>query len=53
MAVIGPDTPALGERKDKSRFFQNQVAKTVAAFFGYEYSNKEEVGDVLDGVIRR
>lgn len=53
MAVIGPDTPALGERKDKSRFFQNQVAKTVAAFFGYEYSNKEEVGEVLDGVISR
>ena len=53
MAVIGPDTPALGERKVKGRFFQNQVAKTVAALLGYEYSNKEEVGDVIDGVIGR
>ena len=52
MAVLGPDTPALGERKDKSRFFQNQVAKTVAAFLGYEYSNKEQVGEVLGGVVR-
>ncbi len=52
MAVLGPDTPALGERKDKSRFFQNQIAKTIAAFLGYDYSNKEEVGDVLGGVIR-
>jgi len=52
MAMLCPDTPALGERKDKSRFFQNQVAKTVAAFLGYEYSNKEQVGEVLGGVVR-
>jgi hypothetical protein len=52
MAFLGPDTPASGERADKGRFFQNQVAKTVAAFLGYDYQNKEEVGEVVKGVIR-
>jgi len=53
MAFIGPDTPALGERKDKGRFFQNQVAKTLAAFLGHDYENREEVGEVVKGVIQK
>jgi hypothetical protein len=51
MAFIGPDTPPMGERKDKGKFFQNQVAKTLAAFLGYAYENTEEVGEVVSGAM--
>ncbi len=30
IAVIGPDTPALGEVKESSQLYQNQIAKTAA-----------------------
>ncbi|WP_437222099.1 alkaline phosphatase family protein [Planctomicrobium sp. SH661] len=37
MAFIGPDTPALGERKHCQRVTQNQIAATLAAFLGQDY----------------
>jgi hypothetical protein len=37
IAVIGPDTPALGERKNVERVTQAQIAATVAAFLGQDY----------------
>jgi hypothetical protein len=37
MAVIGPDTPALGERRDIPPVTQAQVAATVAAFLGRDF----------------
>jgi hypothetical protein len=46
-AVIGPDTPAFGEMKIEATTYQSQVAKTIAAFFGLPYGNKEPVGDVV------
>ena len=49
--VIGPDTPAFGEMKIKSRNYQNQVAKTIAAFLGLPYRNEEPVGDVVQTMI--
>jgi hypothetical protein len=50
-AVIGPDTPAFGEMKIKSKTYQNQVAKTIAAFLGLPYQNKERVGEVVQTMI--
>ena len=50
-AVIGPDTPAFGEMKIKSKSYQNQVAKTLAAFLGMHYENEQPVGDVLQTMI--
>lgn len=50
-AVIGPDTPALGEMKSENQYFQKQVAKTVAAFLGLDYSNAEPVGDVVKSMM--
>jgi hypothetical protein len=38
LAVIGADTPALGERKQVPVIGQNQVAATVAALLGYDYA---------------
>ena len=38
MAVIGPDTPALGERKGVPLVRQSQVAATVAALLGEDFN---------------
>jgi alkaline phosphatase D len=37
MAVIGPDTPALGERTNTPLVTQGQVAATIAALLGENY----------------
>lgn len=37
IAVIGPDTPAMGEVKEPGQYYQNQIAKTVAAFLGEDF----------------
>jgi hypothetical protein len=52
-AVIGPDTPAFGEMKIRSKTYQNQVAKTIAAFLGLTYKNRESVGEVVQTMLIR
>lgn len=37
IAAIGPDTPALGERKNIPEVGQNQIAATLAALLGEDY----------------
>jgi hypothetical protein len=37
IAVLGPDTPALGERKDCERVTQSQIAATLAALLGKDF----------------
>lgn len=37
MAIIGPDSPALGERGEGASVTQSQVAATVAALLGEDY----------------
>jgi hypothetical protein len=37
IAVIGPDTPALGERKNVALVTQSQIAATLAALLGSDY----------------
>jgi hypothetical protein len=37
IAVMGPDTPPLGERKNIERVTQAQIAATVAALLGKDY----------------
>ena len=37
LAVLGPDTPALGERVDLPDITQNQIAATLAALLGEDY----------------
>lgn len=53
MAILGPDTPALGEVKSESQHYQNQIAQTLATFLGLRYENKNAIGETLDGVIRK
>ena len=37
IAVMGPDTPALGERTNVAPVTQAQIAATLAAFLGQDY----------------
>jgi hypothetical protein len=37
IAVLGPDTPALGERRNTARVTQSQIAATVAALLGKDW----------------
>ena len=37
IGVLGPDTPALGERKGTTLVTQGQVAATIAALLGEDY----------------
>lgn len=46
MAVLGPDSPALGEVKD-CKLYQNQVASTVAKFLGLDLQAAQEAGDII------
>lgn len=39
MAFLGPDTQALGERKQVTAVTQNQIAATLAVFLGEDYSS--------------
>lgn len=46
-AVIGPDTPAVGEMTLSGQWWQNQLAKTIAAFLGLDYSSQRESGKIV------
>jgi len=52
LAIMGPDTPALGELKEAGQLYQNQVAKTAAALLGVQYTNEKKVGEVVPRAIR-
>lgn len=45
-AVMGPDTKALGEVKN-GQYYQNQIAKTMAAFMGFDYKGDSKIGEVV------
>ncbi len=38
IAVLGPDTPPLGERSNIAPVFQNQIAATLASLLGEDYA---------------
>jgi hypothetical protein len=52
-AVIGPDTPPLGEVKKKNKFYQKQLAKTISAFAGEQYHTHRTIGNVMHSMIRK
>ncbi|OIP83301.1 MAG: hypothetical protein AUK44_05810 [Porphyromonadaceae bacterium CG2_30_38_12] len=47
LAVIGPDTPAVGE-VSKGQYYNNQYAKTIAALLGFDFKNENDVGAKID-----
>lgn len=52
MAVLGPDTPALGEVQGGERLFQHQVAATVALLLGVDYDDRGAGAPVTSAVAR-
>jgi len=53
IAVIGPDTPALGERREASPVVQAQIAATVATLLGEDFTAfKSSAAPPLPDVIR-
>jgi hypothetical protein len=54
VAVIGPDTPSLGERANCPPVTQSQIAATVAAFLGKDYATAfPHVAPPIADVVRR
>ena len=53
MAVLGPDTPPMGELQTAGQYYQNQVANTAAALLGLAYENDRTVGPVCAPMIGR
>ena len=51
MAVIGPDTPAKGEVKGECQYYQNQLAKTMAALLGLQYKSDKAIGDTMQPML--
>ena len=53
MAFLGPDTHALGERSHSPAVTQNQIAATLAALLGEDYSNAvSKAGAPISDVLR-
>lgn len=53
IAVMGPDTPALGERRQAETITQSQVAPTLAAFLGEDFAGAfEGLARPMDGVLQ-
>jgi hypothetical protein len=54
IAVIGPDTPPLGERSNCSPLTQSQIAATLARFLGEDYCAAEpKAGKPIEDVFPR
>jgi hypothetical protein len=54
LAVIGPDTPALGERRNAASMTQSQIASTIAALLGLDYRRAQpRAAEPVDDVLRR
>lgn len=53
IALLGPDTPPLGERQNAPPAAQNQVAATIAALLGRDYNAAQpKAGSVLPGALK-
>ncbi len=53
IAVIGPDTPPLGERQNVGPVLQAQIAATIAAFLGKDYRRDEpRAAPPINGVLK-
>lgn len=47
-AVMGPDTPPLGEMKLNTKFYQKQLAKTLGAYLELDYNVHEAAGKIIE-----
>jgi hypothetical protein len=52
IAVMGPDTDALGEVKTSVPLYQKQIAPTIAAFLGLHFVPDHETATVISTIIK-
>jgi arylsulfatase A-like enzyme len=53
LAVIGPDTPPMGEIKTNSQFYQKQFAQTIARLMGYVFKANQPIADGIAEVMKK
>ena len=51
IAMIGPDSPSLGEVKEDGQLYQNQVARTLVNALGLSYE-EEKAGEAIKGALK-
>lgn len=51
-AVMGPDTPAQGERRSEMQLYQQQFAQTIAQLMGYTYTADHPVAGAISHVFK-
>jgi len=51
LAVIGPDTPALGVIGSGGILYQNQIAQTIAALLGLKFESENPLGEAIQSVL--
>lgn len=49
--VLGPDTPATGEQRQRGQFYQNQVAQTLARLLGVPYAGEHPTGRAIESAL--
>ena len=52
MAIIGPDTPGLGEISNPGQIYNNQVAMTIAALLGIDYKNPKAGKPLISAITK-
>lgn len=53
MAILGPDTPHLGEVTYSDTISTNQIAATITHLLGYNYKRDKEIGSVIKSTLPR
>src|SRR4030095_3013538 len=53
LAVMGPDTNALGEVQQSGQLYQEQIAATIASLLGTSFVTNHPVGKMIPGIISR
>lgn len=51
IALIGPDSPSLGEVKEEGQLYQNQIARTLSNALGVSY-DEEKAGEAIEGALK-
>ena len=52
MAIMGPNTPALGEVKTAGQLYQKQFAQTLAKIIGYTFTAEHPVAEEIKSAIK-
>lgn len=52
LAVLGPDTPPLGELKTSGQIYQDQIAQTMANLLGFKFTANHPVEPPIKSVLK-